>query len=671
MKQSYLIVSAAAFACAACHSSRASPQPYAGPVDAEFPHPDGGPGAPLVPKLGNVAVDVDDDRVAVRFAPVDGAADYRIFPLPDGNNVSVDPTGMVTVKNQIYSCSGDREAPNAPLDTPDHTGSWASTHVATPVVGYNRTAAEATLGYVYIAPAADRVPIYAAGRPSPTSDNACDNGFGIWAASRVKTYTSSKTTYDQLVSAAARDDGIVFYAPVNGDVQVMTAGIGNSTLYYSSAAEVAARSSAQPMPPMPAFLVLSQPSADTVPLKRVYYEGFCFDSHDELVAGEARFQRAAKQGNQPIPSVQWSGITANSLLVVEALDKGCPFQGHLSPAPSAPAGQAKAFVTIGQVQAASATGEVFINGQHDPLNKPRAIARSFIRASPVPRPAADFSARFGDPGETFTLVKEVTFGGAHETLTSPTFDAQFYTVEPTKYAIGSMLGELWVDYADWASDTNGKFRLTPHATGTLSASLFLHVSVLTNTSATTRRYPQILVSDVASPVQDNLPKGTTIILQPFNAWPSRLEVQVCDHRTWDVNNQCPRYALETTASGSWLPHDPAAEHASAGLLTRLDLLLSTQTAYVFLDGLPYGCAMLTKAPAVGPVTVTLGDTLYHSSVDEMIIHSQSKSGSFMSFHYLHQLTETRRHFDNFEFSSNQGPPAWDPVRFPCTATLIP
>src|ERR1700738_2144871 len=96
MKTSYLILFAAALLCAACNSSRASLQPYAGPIDADFPHPDGGPGAPLVAKLSNVAVDVDDDRVAVRFAPVDGAADYRIFPLPAGNNVSVDPSRMAT-----------------------------------------------------------------------------------------------------------------------------------------------------------------------------------------------------------------------------------------------------------------------------------------------------------------------------------------------------------------------------------------------------------------------------------------------------------------------------------------------------------------------------------------------------------------------------------------------
>ena len=120
-----------------------------------------------------------------------------------------------------------------------------------------------------------------------------------------------------------------------------------------------------------------------------------------------------------------------------------------------------------------------------------------------------------------------------------------------------------------------------------------------------------------------------------------------------------------------MPHDAAAEHASAGLLNRFDLWLSTQTAYVFLDGLPYGCATLTKAPVAGPVTVTLGDVLYHSVVDEAVVHIQSKAGSYMSFHYLHQLNETRRQFDNFEFSSNQGPPAWDQGRFPCAMTLIP
>jgi hypothetical protein len=61
----------------------------------------------------------------------------------------------------------------------------------------------------------------------------------------------------------------------------------------------------------------------TTALHRVLYN--YANSFDVLAAGYARFQRVLEQGNQPLWSVTWPGLTAPTTLVVEALDKGCPF----------------------------------------------------------------------------------------------------------------------------------------------------------------------------------------------------------------------------------------------------------------------------------------------------------------------------------------------------------
>ena len=45
------------------------------------------------------------------------------------------------------------------------------------------------------------------------------------------------------------------------------------------------------------------------------------------------------------------------------------------------------------------------------------------------------------------------------------------------YTMGPMLGELWVNYADVAADTNGRFQLTAKQKATMSASSYLHVTM--------------------------------------------------------------------------------------------------------------------------------------------------------------------------------------------------
>src|SRR5690348_18055576 len=54
-------------------------------------------------------------------------------------------------------------------------------------------------------------------------------------------------------------------------------------------------------------------------------------------------------------------------------------------------------------------------------------------------------------------------------------------------------------------------------------------------------------SDVCSSDLDkNMEVGNSLLIQTFTSdinatanWPNRLQVELCSHRVWDVNNQCP------------------------------------------------------------------------------------------------------------------------------------
>src|SRR5207253_1078392 len=105
--------------------------------------------------------------------------------------------------------------------------------------------------------------------------------------------------------------------------------------------------------------------ADALPVYRVHYDGGCGGTHDELVLGKAWYQRVLTQGSQPVNEVQWPALQGETTLVIEALDKGCPFQGHLSPTHVDAVGNAGPFVTVEEVRAAAPHGELYFNGQHD------------------------------------------------------------------------------------------------------------------------------------------------------------------------------------------------------------------------------------------------------------------------------------------------------------------
>ncbi|HEV8247022.1 MAG TPA: hypothetical protein VGP93_14695, partial [Polyangiaceae bacterium] len=237
-------------------------------------------------------------------------------------------------------------------------------------------------------------------------------------------------------------------------------------------------------------------------------------------------------------------------------------------------------------------------------------------------------------------------------------DLSFITVEPERYLLGTLLGELWVMYADVGADVGGKFRLTPSTSASINADSFLHVTWQVDAFTTARRYPQVFISDQTAPIQWKLPDGNTLVFQTFidsgtANWPNSFTMQICDHRGWEVNNQCPRYDLYRIDGLS--PNAEAAEHTGVDHAARFDVYVSSARAYLLLDGEPHGCIDLPSAGVPsGSVSVTFGDVLYHSGVD-----------SVFDFHQRHQQIVAKRHFDNLGYKSGVGAPAWDEERFPC------
>ncbi len=661
---------------------------------------------PPLPGLNHVSAKLNDDSAEVTFDPVDGALDYRVYPLPADDDITVKDGGEIVVKNGTYRCGGDRETAPTIVDDAEYIGGGAIHAIAVGMVGnFARTLDGAVLGYVYTDPGPDRMPVYALGESNVNADVNCF--WARWDASRSKKYTTSKDEHDMLVAAGARDDGIAFYVPSAASADTTQVYVGEDQLgtpyqqrwYFSDGPEADARTTKAP-----AFFALKAAADKTQALLRVFYLNSCGMSHDELAVGKERFNRIYHQWDKlPWWSVLWTGIKEPTTLVVEALDAGCPYQGFFAPMTLASLTATygdqsiihEPYMTIDDIRAASPSGQVFMNGQHGPAwiwdskkltngmqpaapapaPLPKPVARSFVKVQPNPHPQMDFFAGFDGPAEDFvTAPCEGNACPFIERRQSPTFDQSFIYNEfdATRKLIsyGQLMGEWWVAYADQSADTNGKYRLTANKKANMDGASYLHATMEVDTVSTARRYPQILISDRDAPIQDTLEQGHTLIVQPRGStssnfdWPIEYQIEVCKLRTWDVNNQCPTYDLRNlpqsgNSPARLAPNVELGEHASADHRAKFDVYASTARVYVFIDDKPYGCAnMPAGALPNGPVTVTWGDVLYHSGVDQVF-----------RFHTAHLQVDTRRHFDNLGFSSGVAAPGWDENILPCVAPI--
>ena len=703
---------------------------------------DGGPDTslPPLPPLTNVVVLQRPDSVGIDFDPVDNAVDYRVYPLPDDSDITVDADGGVVVQNAIYRCAGIRQtfdvANNFNNDgglTPQSSnGTGLFTYDGNGYAWKTQISSTSPLGYVYATAAAGRLPVYALA--GYTDENEVS-----WTETRLKIYTTSTTQHQTLVNQGWRDDGIVFYVP-------SAASSATATIYSSQTAEkVPGKSYTQYVqyyytessvamhgkdttPPAAAFQVLTAAAPGTEPLMAVFYEPL--DNHVELVAGNARYNRAAYQGPGPLWHLEWSGITQPTTLVVEALASGCPFQGLLSPT-HLDAAPHQTFFTLSDLQSASPTGEVFINGQYDgpksppplaarppgptgdggpptillptPTMSPRAIARSFVSVAPQPPAATDWDWFQGfDVGTSFGAVTQLPkvagdlqcppssqplFCGRWQ---SPIFDFSAYNLDTVNnnsvqvFTYGFLLGQLWDVFDDLDSDVTGKIRFTALQKATVASdpTKFLHATMSVEMVDTDRRYPQLIISDQPAPVQEGLsnPNNNTLLFQSILGPGTRMELQaihgLVQGKPWDVNNQAPEHIFvhpDFSALPNSLvePDESPIDHIGMDRMTRFDVYVSSQVAYFFLDGVPAGCTQYPSGFTLGgstdggsgtPVTVTIGDVLYHEGASDEEVCGYEKPFPFM---HEHQCTETRRHFDDFGFKSGVAAPAWNPAVFPC------
>jgi hypothetical protein len=616
-----------------------------------------------VDPLPNTKARVVGDSVRITFDPRD-ARDYRVYEMPAAGDIT--PQGN---RNAIYRCAGQYQVPRAIVESSPLPQSYAvRTRIASEVHGFARTEADATLGYVYTTPGDGRVPVYALGDPAHDADNNCY--FQVWPESRVKKYTTDAAERDALLAERWRDDGIAFYVPAAPAANTRTVYHGvvsNASLYLVDGPERSERSSRNDES-VPAFSVLASAEPGTEPLKRVYYDMSCSRSHDVLVATEARFQKAYRQGEQPIAELHWSGLSRDATLVVEALDAPCPFEGVVSP--TARPAQTRdnvtypPFSTLDDLRAASPLGEVYINGSGPAGTTPTPIARSCIA---VERGAiAEREWQYDGAPETYTAPANVALATYH--FESANFDIELYGQTQDQWSVGSILGELWTLHADVAADVSGLLRMMPKQRATISSDQFLHVTMQVDTISTSRRYPQMIISDQGWPITQTLKDGHSIIVQPFggDAGATQVQIQYCDRRDWAVNAQCPLWDLEMLGEGDdrfFSPHVQFNGLQGVDRTVRFDVYASTRRVYVFTNSEPYGCVDLPDGFPAGPASVTFGDALYHSGVDLGV-----SDGTYQGWypHLLeHMYVFTSRHWSNLAFTSNGLAPTWDHARMPC------
>ncbi len=631
---------------------------------------------PTLPELTNVRVRVVGDAANITFDPVDGAIDYRVYPLPPDDDIDVGEDGTVVVDRALYRCAGQREALYMLRDTVNPDPGWndnaagGTTIVARDVLGFVRSEADAELGHVYLEEADDRVPVYALGDPDAAHDGTVECGRPTFAASRAKVYTTDAARRAELVAQHWRDDGIAFWVPTSG--RAVYEGVADdelqSILHWIDGDEAAVRGAGTRI-----FDVLAEPAADTVPLMRVHVAPYCARPHDELVATRSRYEHVVRQADQPLAAARWSGLTTSTVLVVEALDSGCPYQGVLSPQ-SEPAFvddtvEHEAYVTPDDMRAASPTGEVFIDGQYEGMPWPKAIRRSFVRVEPVEL-ELDFAATFPEAEDL-----RATFGPSEGNIYEQHFDGESYTLSAygvSHLHFGSMLGESWFVYNDIAAGVNASLRLTAKPQAAVSTAGWLHVTTEIDLVTTDRRFPQIMISDQLAPVQNGLAAGTTVIVEPTGYAPTYLQVQICDHRGWDIGQECPR--LPTFAAGIAPQVRLPGETAGSDTSLQLDVYLSPTRIYLFTDGAPYSCTNLPAvaddgvaySPPIGAVTVTWGDVLAHSAIDFTTGGGAITPPDSYAFHRAHMHTTARRRFDNLGFASAVTEPAWDEAQHPCS-----
>ncbi len=638
------------------------------------------PGAlPPLPRIDNLRVTMHADTAIIDFEGVAGAKDYRVYTLPADDDVLVGEQGEVAIRNAIYRCAGER----ARFDREHDAINRFDSSIAGMVYGHMRTEAESTLGYVYLTPAADRLAVYRVANPNLRGGYVWEYGAPPAKEYNGADYVVGTEARDALIAQGWRDDGIAFYIPAAGTRPVYRKMIETAVLFYTDGPEAQVRAGGEER-----FRIHANEQPGSVPLRRVFY-GWA-DDHDTLAAGEANFQNVLHQGNRPVTSVTWPGLTGDTTLVIEALDGGCPFAGaHIGGSP-APESTRFTYVlpTITVDQARLSSGEVYINGQADVTSRPRPIARAYVNVTPEPHPDMDWYQSF-DIGATWEPMQEIIHdGNGNVILRNSVMSAEFGSTVDDAFSYGPMLGQFYV-----GSSTSVRL-VARGVDASLASDSYLHVTMATSLPSTNRRYPQIWITTTPEVTPDQVPhsydvpletrlgpfpfenkppgENDTIVVQPFTA-NHEMQIQVCNNRGWGVSQQCDRANVYGYHAGhdqrlpwanniSWTPMPVIGELAGLDRPVKIDVYASTTRVYVYVEDKPAGCAIIPAGQLqAGPRNVVFGTSGYHIDIDESVIPENSPHAYWRKFHPNH----VERLFDDLGISRGVSRPAWDEARMPC------
>jgi hypothetical protein len=657
----------------------------------------GSPGLPELPPIQNVRVTMNGDTSLIEFEPIAEALDYRVYPLPDDSDVLVGENGEVVVKNAIYRCAGDRPFTRR---ADDPAGFFeASLTMGVNLHGYERSEAEAVLGYAYTVPGPDREPVYRLADPNGAGGYAWDYVVPPGSEYNSADYVVGEDERRRLVALGYRDDGIAFYAPNAGTKpvyrrQFAPSDLGpSSTLFYTDGPEFDAHEAADEETTDfgERFRLLETPEDGAVPVYRVFY--LATNAFDVLAAGEARYQRVLHQGNLPFWSLTWPGLLQPTTLVIEALDQGCPFPGGYISHSSAPGNPDTDghYPSITLDQARLDSGEVFINGQHDPANRPLPIARAFVEVAPEPPPDMEWYESFAPDREWATFDDDETYNNGIYLRRNDDWVIEYGGCGEGN-TVGPVLGQLVFGGGDYGSSCNMSIiprRVVPE----LKQGSFVHLRMTTEIPSTHRRYPQIILTttQVANtgdfnenevPLRNRLgplpfeesyePRSgseRTIVVQPFSS-AHELQVEFCDGRGWGVSVQCPRANIygfhvgsyEDTWEEPWRPVPVMGDLAGHDRPVRFDVYASTERVYVTVDGKPAGCAVLPEGRMPeGPVTPVFGSVIYHGGIDEAVEPESSPQQYLRRYSLVHY----DRKIDELGVDQGVPAPSWDESVLPC------
>lgn len=669
---------------------------------------------PELPPVQNVRVSVHGDTAIVEFEPVAGALDYRIYPEPDPADFLIGDAGEVGVKNGIYRCAGDRifqdrKSDDANLFDCSLSGCDNILH------DYKRTEAESQLGYVFLTPGPDRVAIYRVADPNGGGGfRNADWVVPLYSEANSADYLPDGPERDALLAKGWRDDGIVFYTSKDATKNVYRVHYApeadwqgdNVVFLFTDGPEHDARAAqpAEQIAEMGArFQILDTQVDGSVALHRVTYPG----TFDVLAAGDARFDQVLHQGIRPVWALSWPGIKADTRFIIEALDAGCPFPNGYIAAEHKDADIDRTSMepfnqpSLTLDEARLSSGEVFINGQHDPMNRPKPIARAYVDVKPEAKPKMDFLATFDEGAEWEPFQKWQDNNAFIFRNSQWAIDTSGCT---ENFTFGPLLGQFLLGFADGGSSCN--VSITPKNVPTaVSPDSYLHVRMSSDVPSTNRRYPQILITTVpleedppadagnidlvpvhtrlgnfpfdwagqdkmAGTADDVAPEGgQTIVVQPFGGY-QETQIEYCDTRGWGVSQQCDRANVYGFHAGDyedkweqpWTAVPVQGDVAGYDRPVQWDVYTSNQRVYVFMDGKPSACAVLPEGrmPA-GPVTVAYRAVIYHCGIDEAVV------GDDTGHVYEHQysLCHSDRKLDDLGIELSTQAPAWDETKLPC------